>query len=333
MTWLRRSVERQWYTRPDWLWCLLPLTWLFRFLSTRRRKQLCRSSYQSSLPVVVVGNISVGGTGKTPAIIALAKNLQTRGRHPVIISRGYGAVDNVPRQLPADAAARDYGDEPVLISAATGCPVVVGADRVAVVQYVERHKLGDIVLSDDGLQHYRLGRRWEIAVVDSQRGIGNGHLLPVGPLREPPERLLEVDTVLLNGEAFHADWLPADKTHLMTLQPMAWRHIQSGKLVPLHEFALDNATAIAGIGNPARFFATLQSLGFHGPTRSFADHHAFTPTDFSAIGDGLVLMTEKDAVKVRSFATDQWWALVVEAEIPGAAFDELCHSLDQSLHP
>ena len=169
MTWLRRSVERQWYTRPDWLWCLLPLTWLFRLLSARRRKNQSRSPYLSSIPIVVVGNISVGGTGKTPVIIALAKHLQTCGRRPVIISRGYGAVDQAARQLPIEASASEYGDEPVLIARATACPVVVGADRVAVVQYVERNKLGDFILSDDGLQHYRLGRRWEIAVVDGQR--------------------------------------------------------------------------------------------------------------------------------------------------------------------
>ena len=330
MTWLRRSVERQWYTRPDWLWCLLPLTWLFRFLSAKRRKKQSRSSYQSSLPVVVVGNISVGGTGKTPAIIALAKLLQGRGHHPVIISRGYGAANHVPRQLPVNASARDYGDEPVLIAAATACPVVVGADRVAVVQYVERHKLGNVILSDDGLQHYRLGRQWEIAVVDSQRRLGNGHCLPMGPLREPPERLLSVDTVLLNGEMLDAGWLPKGKTHTMTLRPVAWRQVASGKLVPLHELDLQNASAIAGIGNPPRFFNTLQQLGFAGPTQGFADHHAFTPADFSALGDGILLMTEKDAVKVRSFAADTWWALVVEADFPAAVLDNLLYSLNIS---
>lgn len=332
MTWLRRSVERQWYTRPDWLWCLLPLTWLFRWLSAWRRKKLLGSSYQSLLPVVVVGNISVGGTGKTPTIIALAKLLQARGHSPVVISRGYGAANHDPRQLPANASAYDYGDEPVLIAAATKCPVIVGKDRVAVVQYVERHKLGDIILSDDGLQHYRLGRQWEIAVVDSQRRLGNGHYLPVGPLREAPTRLQEVDTVLLNGEPFDAGWLPKDKAHAMELRPVAWRHVQSGELTPLHEleFKGENTTAIAGIGNPARFFHTLLQLGFNGRTQSFADHHAFVPEDFSALADVVVLMTEKDAVKVRPFAADNWWALVVEAEFPAAAFARLLESISIS---
>ena len=328
MTWLRRSVERQWYTRPDWLWCLLPLTWLFRFLSARRRKKQSRSPYQSSLPVVVVGNITVGGTGKTPAIIALAKALQSRGHQPVIVSRGYGAAERSARLLPIAASAADYGDEPVLISVATGCPVVVGADRVAAVEYIERHKLGDVILSDDGLQHYRLGRRWEIAVVDSQRRLGNGYCLPVGPLREPPERLREVDAVLLNGKGFEAPWLSADKTYTMTLRPVGWRHVRSGELFGLDGLELDGATAIAGIGNPARFFHTLQQLGFHGPTLSFADHHAFTPADFSVINASVVLMTEKDAIKVRPFAADGWWALVVEAEIPDAVHNGLLQLLE-----
>lgn len=328
MTWLRRSVERQWYTRPGWLWCLLPLTWLFRFASMRRRKKQGRAAYHSSLPVVVIGNISVGGTGKTPAIIALAKTLHSRGHRPVIVSRGYGAANQFARVLPVGASAADYGDEPVLISAATGCPVVVGADRVAAVCYVEQHKLGDIILSDDGLQHYRLGRHWEVAVIDSQRRLGNGYCLPVGPLREPAERLRQVDAVLLNGHRFEAPWLPQMKTYTMTLRPMAWRHVRSGELCGLNELELHSATAIAGIGNPTRFFHTLQQLGFCGPTLSFADHHAFAPTDFSAIGDGVVLMTEKDAVKVRPFAADGWWALVVEAEIPEAVHNELLRLLE-----
>jgi tetraacyldisaccharide 4''-kinase len=327
---LQRSLERQWYTRPDWLWLFLPLSWLFQFLSTRRRNKQRRSSYHSSLPVIVIGNISVGGTGKTPTIISLARTLQQRGFKPVVVSRGYGAAAASVRVLPSDADAQTYGDEPVLIAAATGCPVVVGADRVAVVQYVEQQQLGDVILSDDGLQHYRLGRAWEIAVVDSQRRLGNGHCLPVGPLREPARRLLEVDAVLLNGGLFAADWLLPGKTHLMLLQPVAWRHVKTGRRVPLEQLNLDGAAAIAGIGNPRRFFATLQSLGFRGTTRAFPDHHAFAPEDFSALREPVVLMTEKDAVKVRAFAADEWWALVVEAQISQTLIDHLCQTLVNS---
>lgn len=330
MAWLRHSVERQWYTRPDWLYCLLPLTWLFRWLSAQRRKKQSRRAYQPSLPVVIVGNISVGGTGKTPVIITLAKSLQRHGYRPVIVSRGYGASAQTARLLPANAAPADYGDEPVLIAATTGCPVVVGADRVATVQYVEQHRLGDVILSDDGLQHYRLGRQWEIVVMDSQRRLGNGYCLPVGPLREPAGRLGEVNAVLLNGASFEAPWLPEAKTYTMTLRPVGWRHIRSGELFGLDGLQLDGATAIAGIGNPARFFHTLQQLGFRGPTLSFADHHAFTPEDFSTIGGEVLLMTEKDAVKVRAFAAENWWALVVEADFPETVHCGLRHLLETS---
>lgn len=327
MGWLRRSLERQWYSRPDWLWILLPFRWLFQLLSVQRHRKQSLSAYQSPLPVIVIGNISVGGTGKTPAIIALAKALQSRGFKPVIISRGYGRADKAVKELPVEASALDYGDEPVLIAAATACPLVVGADRAAVVRYVEQRQLGNVILSDDGLQHYRLGRTWEIAVVDSQRRIGNGQLLPVGPLREAPQRLLEVDAVLLNGGLFAAEWLPQGKTYPMALQPMAWVQIKSGRRVPLEQLDLSRAAAIAGIGNPQRFFATLQTLGFRGPTRAFADHHAFVAEDFSSFQEPVLLMTEKDAVKVRAFAGDEWWALAVEAHIPTSLIDRLCQTL------
>jgi len=330
MGWLRRSVERQWYSRPDWLWLFWPLSVLFRLLSDRRRKRLSRTSYKSALPVVIVGNISVGGTGKTPALIAFAKSLQDRGFHPVVISRGYGADGSSVRQVPPRASAAEFGDEPVLIAAATGLPVLVGANRVAVVQYVERHHSGDVILSDDGLQHYQLGRDWEIAVVDAARRLGNGYCLPLGPLREAPQRLQEVDAVLLNGGDIRADWLPSGKTYPMTLRPVAWRHILSGELRALSALRLDGATAIAGIGNPQRFFATLRELGFRGTRQEFPDHHSFTPADFSRFGDGLMLMTEKDAVKVQPFAAASWWALVVEAQMPDEVIDRLCHRLAES---
>jgi tetraacyldisaccharide 4'-kinase len=327
MGWLRRSLERQWYSRPDWLWLLLPLTWLFQLLSTQRRRKQRRSSYQSTIPVIVIGNISVGGTGKTPTIIALARTLQSRGFKPVVVSRGYGRADDGVKELPPAASAKEYGDEPVLIAIATGCPVVVGVDRVAAVRYVEQCRLGDVILCDDGLQHYRLGRTWEVAVVDSQRRLGNGHLLPLGPLREPPQRLLEVDAVLLNGGLFAAQWLPVGKTYPLALQPVSWVQVSSGRRVPLEELDLSSAAAIAGVGNPQRFFATLQALGFRGPTQAFADHHAFMPADFASFRQPLLLMTEKDAVKVRAFAEEGWWALAVEAHIPANLVDRLCQKL------
>lgn len=327
MNWLRRSVERQWYTRPDWLWLLLPLVWLFVGLAAIRRVRQRRASCQSSLPVVVIGNINVGGTGKTPIIIALAKALKQAGRNPVIISRGYGARDTSVRQLPANAAADEYGDEPVLIAESTGCRVVVGADRVATARYATENQLGDVILSDDGLQHYRLGRTWEVAVIDGKRRLGNGWRIPMGPLREAPSRLREVDAVLINGAAFNESWLPQNKTFTTSLKPVGWRHIASGRVVPLAELDLQNASALAGIGNPQRFFTTLHGLGFEGATFEFPDHHHFTAGDLRQFQNVRLLMTEKDAVKVRAFAAQDWWALVVEVSIPDALLDRLIQAL------
>lgn len=323
---LTRSLERQWYSRPDWLWLLLPLAWLFRLVSIWRRNRQSACARPAGLPVVVVGNISVGGTGKTPALIAFCLALRGAGIRPVVISRGYGVRQSHSRLLPADADAASFGDEPVLIARATGCPVIVGTDRNASVRLAIEQKLGDLVLSDDGLQHYRLARQFEIAVLDARRRLGNGWCLPLGPLREPPARLLQVDAVLINGPRFEAPWLPPLKTHSMQLRPKHWCQVLSGRVVPLAELDLHGASALAGIGNPERFFQTLRDLGFSGPTRVFPDHHAFTPGDLRGSNGGLLLMTEKDAVKVQRFAEDHWWALVVEADIPPELLQALCRA-------
>jgi tetraacyldisaccharide 4'-kinase len=325
MNHLTRSVERQWYSRPGWLLLLLPLAWLFRLITFFRR----RRAVSVGLPVVVVGNINVGGTGKTPAIIALCRALQAAGHKPVVISRGYGSGEGRSRQLPADADAAQYGDEPVLIAKATGCPVVVGADRVASARLTVEHHLGDLILSDDGLQHYRLARDFEIAVLDAQRRLGNGWCLPLGPLREAPHRLRQVDAVLINGEFFKAPWLPADTVYTMQLRPLLWRHVQSGRELPLAELDLTGAVALAGIGNPERFFQTLRALGFSGATQAFPDHHPFAPDDLRQFNSGPVLMTEKDAVKVQPFAESHWWALQVEAEIPPALVQRICQRVSR----
>lgn len=282
-----------------------------------------RSAYLCPLPVVVIGNISVGGTGKTPTIIAIAKYLKGRGRRPVVISRGYGASGDQIRLLPRGASPREFGDEPVLISESVDCPVVVGHDRVAAARYAVQQALGDIILSDDGLQHYKLGRSYELAVIDSQRRLGNGWRLPVGPLRESATRLRAVDAVLLNGPSFEAPWLPWDKSFSMNLQPAGWRHVRSGRVVALENLNIGGACAVAGIGNPARFFSSLAALGFTGTTRAFADHHDFQPADLVDLQDATVLMTEKDAVKVRGFAADGWWALVVDAVVPEALMQRI----------
>ncbi len=324
---LKSSIERQWYSRPDWLLLFAPLAALFRLLAAWRRRNQSAAAMPSPVPVLVVGNIVVGGTGKTPVIIELCRALRAAGRRPVVISRGYGVPGETCRVLPPNAEAAEFGDEPVLIARATLCPVVVGADRAAAVRQVKEQNLGDLVLSDDGLQHYRLARTWEIAVIDGERRLGNGWCLPVGPLREPPARLLRVNAVLINGPLFSAPWLPQGRTFEMQLQPRSWRHLRSGSEVALNDLNLDGATAVAGIGNPQRFFATLRTLGFAGASRAFPDHHPFQPRDFAGLETNRVLLTEKDAVKVQAFAGQDWWSLAVDAQLPAALVREIIAAL------
>ena len=317
------ALERAWYKPRSWSLTLLPLSYLFRGVAAGRKAYL-QSRYQAepfAVPVVVVGNIAVGGTGKTPLIIRLVHSLQAEGIRPGIVSRGYGGQPaKVPRQVSADSSAEVFGDEPVLIAREANCPVVVDSDRVAAVEYLMTECDVDVVLSDDGLQHYRMHRDLEIAVLDGRRGLGNGQCLPAGPLREPPGRLRSVDFIVLNGEAV-ADSLaspawPSRHAVSMTLQPTFFRHLRSGQRVAAHDWTGSlGVHAVAGIGNPERFSATLRTLGLAPMLHHFPDHHAFTPTDLVFNDDLPVVMTSKDAVKCEAFAPDNAWVLEVAAEV------------------
>lgn len=315
MSSLRGSVERQWYSRPDWLLLLAPLVPLFIALSSVRRVLHSRSTKALSVPVVVVGNITVGGTGKSPTIIALAIALKAAGYSPGVVTRGYGSLSSGCRVVPAGGLASEFGDEPVMIAEASSCPVVVGANRTEAANLLVEQYHCDVILSDDGLQHYRLHRDVELAVIDGGRLLGNGWRLPVGPLRESAARLRETDFVLINGNQIPPE-APPDRSFCFSLQPIAWRNVRTGRRLPLPELPLDGAAALAGIGNPERFFNTLQSIGFRGERHSFADHHLFSEADLRPWTNRRLLMTEKDAVKCRAFAADNWWALSVEADLP-----------------
>lgn len=267
------------------------------------------------MPVVVVGNITVGGTGKTPLIIALVHLLQGSGFVPGVVSRGYGVRLSQSRLLMSDAQASDVGDEPVLIASVTGCAVAVGPDRRRSTELLIAAGC-NIVLSDDGLQHYRLHRDREIAVVDGARGLGNGWRLPVGPLRESPERLRRCDWVVVNGGDA---WQPLPVcTPLIRplLRPVAWRNVRSGQIFQLDAITLQNAVAVAGIGHPQRFFDTLQELQLKPERHVFPDHHGFSAEDFQFVDGRPLIMTEKDAVKCQQFAQDNWWALQIELSLP-----------------
>lgn len=276
------------------------------------------------MPVIVVGNITAGGAGKTPLVLWIARMLQQQGRKPGIISRGYGATQNNPRPVPVDGAARDYGDEPCLLARRAGCPVWVGVDRAATASaLLGAHPGTDVLISDDGLQHYRLARDIEIAVIDRARGLGNGWLLPAGPLREPASRLDTVDAVVINGD----DGYHHPRALGMRLAGNRFHNLlHPENCVQIDYFRGRRVHAIAGIGNPARFFTHLENMGMHFTAHAFPDHHRYSPADLAFAGEDEIVMTEKDAVKCSAFATVRHWMLPVDA-VPDERLGEWIISL------
>ena len=272
-------------------------------------------SARAGIPVVAIGNLTVGGSGKTPLAIHVAELLKARRWSPAIVSRGYGGTARAPRAVSLASDPAEVGDEPVLMARRAGCPVWVGADRAAVaVRLREEHPDCDVIVLDDGLQHYGLRRDLEIAVVDA-RAFGNGFMLPAGPLREPRTRLWSVDAVVAHGTR-------AVKGYAMRLEgDEAHRATDARERRKLQSFAGERVHAVAGIGDPNRFFQHLSTLGLKLVPHPFPDHHPFRERDLE-FGDGApVLMTEKDAVKCKRFARPQHWVLPVRA-VPDPAFDE-----------
>ncbi|MDX1480949.1 MAG: tetraacyldisaccharide 4'-kinase [Woeseiaceae bacterium] len=317
----QQRVNGLWYGRSPLRYLLAPLSWLYGaivVLRARAYRHGILSGVRMKVPVVVVGNLTTGGTGKTPLVIALVRALAERGLKPGVISRGYrGRVGPVPVLVGSNPDPAIVGDEPLLIARRTGSPVAVHPDRVAAARLLEAQGV-DIIIADDGLQHYRLARDFEIAVVDARRGFGNGWLLPAGPLREPIGRLQSVDRILLNAAA-DAD-VPASVAALpeplrcsrFRLEPSAFRAVASGDLAPLDRFSGERVHAVAGIGHPERFFATLKALGADVIAHPRPDHAAVTAADLD-FDDGLpVVMTEKDAVKCPCGVDDRLWALSVD---------------------
>jgi tetraacyldisaccharide 4'-kinase len=306
-----------WYGKSLWAYCLLPLAWLLGGIAILRKQLLVRfAQHYPSVPLIVVGNISVGGTGKTPLIIALVKYLQQQGYRPGVVSRGYGGkAANYPFLVGPEASAAECGDEPLLIHRSAGCQVCVAPDRVAAADRLVAVGC-NILLSDDGLQHYRLGRSMEIAVIDGQRLFGNGFLLPAGPLREPVARLKKVDMVVVNNPGSQNPPLGVKESFSLQVKPTCWYQIGVNQPIALADVDLMTPIhAVAGIGNPERFFTTLESLGLSFYAHSFDDHHDFQPDDFAGFKDGTVVMTEKDAVKCAVFAKSNWYSLQVGAHL------------------
>jgi tetraacyldisaccharide 4'-kinase len=302
-----------WYGSNPVRYALWPVAALYRGLARARRVAYARGWRQAStvdVPVIVIGNVSVGGTGKTPFVIWLAAQLEERGRRVGIVTRGYrGKGREWPAAVSAASDPLEVGDEPVLLARRTGCPVVAGPDRVACVEALLASHRVDVVLSDDGLQHYRLARDFEIAVVDGVRAMGNGLCLPAGPLREPTSRLQEVDAIVVNGGTWgHAGVFRA-RAVVTKVYRLGDRAEQS-----LEAFRRGHVHAVAGIGNPQRFFDLLTDAELDVVPHPLEDHAELSPDDLRFEDRAPVLITEKDAVKCERFAPSDVWCVVVDFE-------------------
>ncbi len=321
-----RALERLWYQAGPGAALLAPLGWLYCALAGLRRR-LYRAGVLASVrlpvPVIVVGNITVGGTGKTPLVIWLARLLRARGYRPGIVTRGYrGRAAHWPQDVQADSAPAAVGDEPVLLARHGGCPVTADPDRVrAALRLVHTHGC-NVIVSDDGLQHYRLGRDIEIAVLDGVRRLGNGRCLPAGPLREPLARLQTVDLRVTTGSAGPGELA-------MTLRATGFHPLRGGAVMPVEQFRGRRAHAVAGIGNPPRFFAHLRQLGVDVIEHAFPDHHRFSARDLAFDDDLPILMTEKDAVKCAAFAHARMAFLAVEAQPDARLGEQLISQLKE----
>jgi len=327
VNWLARWLPQLWYRPGDPRRLpLLPFSWLFRLLAALRRSAYryhLLAVHQPPLPLIVVGNLTVGGSGKTPLVAALALRLQQQGLRVGLLSRGYGAAaGDWPRLIDRESDVAVAGDEPLLLAQRTGCRLAIGPDRVAALEQLLAAGALDLVIADDGLQHYRLGRQLELVVIDGRRGFGNGHLLPAGPLREPVTRLQEADWLVINGPPA-APLLPFLRRYhqaepiLMQLHPEPLQNLQDPqRRLPLAAWQGERIHAVAGIAHPERFFTLLRHAGIEPIPHPFGDHHRFQPADIQ-FDDALpVVMTEKDAVKCRPFADRRHWYLPVAAELP-----------------
>nr|VFK34082.1 MAG: lipid-A-disaccharide kinase [Candidatus Kentron sp. MB]VFK76580.1 MAG: lipid-A-disaccharide kinase [Candidatus Kentron sp. MB] len=337
----RLFFPRVWYTAHHPLgYALAPFSRLFCLAVSVRRfayRQALFKAHHPGVPVVVVGNITTGGTGKTPLVVWLAHFLRRHGFRPAIVVRGYGGkAEYWPQWVNADTDPYLVGDEAVLLARRADCRVMASPDRVAATNVLPGQTNCNLILCDDGLQHYALARDVEIAVVDGDLGVGNGRCLPAGPLREPVSRLAEVDLVVRHtrgDEAIKPGVNPLGRTEYhMRLVPGALRAVTDERIGSLEVLKKMPVHAVCGIGHPERFFGMLRALGFTIRPHAFPDHHAFRAEEL-AFGDGLpILMTEKDAVKCHRFAKPNHWYLPVDAELDPALGVRLLQVLGERRH-
>lgn len=331
------GLTRAWFEKRAWLWLLWPLSLLFGVVVWCRAflfREGLKRVQPSPLPVIVVGNLTVGGSGKSPLVARLATDFQAKGIRVGVVSRGYGSAlaKGELREVAFNDAPQVVGDEPLMLKRRLNCPVVICAERARAVAHLQT--LGcELVISDDGLQHYAMDRALELCVVDGRRGFGNGHLLPMGPLREPLTRLRHVDHVVVNGEmsatlnAMLSGFNFQPTT--MSLRSRVLRRLDDSAEIDLTapgaasellaHFASKELHAVAAIGHPQRFFDTLHGLGLNCHAHAFSDHHAFGAQDFGFLRQTkapvAVLMTEKDAVKCRALALSDTWELIIDAQL------------------
>ena len=322
------GLETYWYRISPVHLILLPASWLFGALSALRRvlyRSRILKSFKLPVPVIVIGNISVGGTGKTPLTLAIARQLADHGHHPVIVSRGFGG-DSRQQLVTENSTAAEVGDEPLLMAQRRICPVWVGKNRVAAANAaLKENPQCDVVLCDDGLQHYRLQRDVELVVIDGVRRFGNGYLLPAGPLREPVSRLKTADAVVINGGKSRPQ---TQNQYPMQLSGDIFQNLRHpDKTATAHDLQGLRLHAVAGIGHPQRFFDLLKSQGLTVIPHAFADHYPYQACDLIFDDCDALLLTEKDAVKCAAFADDNFWVLRVDAQVDPALFDYLLRKI------
>ncbi|CAH9019493.1 tetraacyldisaccharide 4'-kinase [Candidatus Nitrosacidococcus sp. I8] len=316
MLFLTNVITRYWYHKHRSYGLLVPLSLLYKLIINIRKWAYLKGilpTHTLSVPVLVVGNLTVGGTGKTPLVVWLALFLKQQGYRPGVISRGYGGHTlHYPQWVSPTSDPKIVGDESVLLAKRAKCPIVVSPHRVSGAKTLLVHTQCNILLSDDGLQHYNLGRDIEILVIDGIRRFGNNHYLPAGPLREPPSRANIVDLTVVNGGRAEGN------EYLMVLRFQNVHNLKTQEICSLEIFKQSKIHAIAGIGHPERFFTQLETQGLSIYRHPFPDHHNFNPQELNFQDKIPIVMTEKDAVKCISFAENHYWYLPVSASLPNS---------------
>lgn len=329
-----KSITHYWHSLNPVSVILIPVSLIFCCLVKLRRfayQQHWLAINRFSLPVIVVGNIYVGGNGKTPFVIWLAEQLKHQGLKPAIVSRGYGASregGNWPREVILNGDITRYGDEPYLLKQQTGCPVIIDPDRSRAIKKIQQEYEADLIISDDGLQHYAMSRFIEINITDAKRLYGNRLCLPAGPLREACSRLQQVDYIVYNQAAGQfSQEAEKDKEYLMSYDFDVLQSLDGKKSVRLEEFMGQTVHAVAGIGDPSRFFSLLSDRGIELIEHAFADHYFYAKKDLVFSDSYPVIMTEKDAVKCTRLTLDNAWFLPIKARVEGRLSENIMKKL------